>query len=61
MNNKSPISKFLYYQRSGTLYHIAYEFDDLDIVEKEIINKKSKLHQHQVMQGMECRSCLTSL
>ena len=43
MNNKSPILKFLNDHGSGSFYHIAYEVDDLDLIEKEVIQKKGKI------------------
>ena len=42
MNSKSPISKFLNDHGSGSFYHIAYEVDNLDLIEKEVIQKKGK-------------------
>ena len=43
MNSKSPISKVLNDHGSGSFYHIAYEVDNLDLIEKEVIQKKGKI------------------
>ena len=61
MNNKSPISNFIDYHGSGSLYHIAYEVNNLDLIEKEIIQKKEKLFQDPKMPGMGWRLCLQFL
>ncbi|MDB9979084.1 VOC family protein [Candidatus Pelagibacter sp.] len=55
MNSKSPISKFLNDHGSGSFYHVAYEVDNLDLVEKEIIQKKGKVvsRSNNAWNGME--------
>ena len=55
MNSKSPISNFIDYHGSGSLYHIAYEVNNLDLIEKEIIEKKGKIvsRSKNAWNGME--------
>ena len=55
MSSKSPISNFIDYHGSGSLYHIAYEVNNLDLVEKEIIRKKGKIvsRSKNAWNGME--------
>jgi methylmalonyl-CoA/ethylmalonyl-CoA epimerase len=36
INEKSPIKKFIDKHGSGSLYHLAFEVDDLDAVDKEV-------------------------
>lgn len=55
LNSNSPISNFIDYHGSGSLYHIAYEVNNLDLIEKEIIQKKGKIvsRSKNAWNGME--------
>jgi methylmalonyl-CoA/ethylmalonyl-CoA epimerase len=39
INENSPIKKFIDKHGSGSLYHLAFEVDDLDAVDKEVRQK----------------------